>query len=580
MLTKLPFKTFCVFFKSLRFGLVMLLFFPLNGYSQQNTTQYNFSYEGTSLKSVIEDLNTNYALTFAYSSRFIPLEEPVAATANTASLEEALDEIFEPIPVTYRVVGRIIVLRPQEVKVEEITKAPTPPAVVPQEPVIERDERMEALMEARRKKWEERLPFLQKRYISSIEGRPQSEIDLSKYQLEPGDRYYEASNNFFNFRDLAQIAAQNANDATSRLAQVSLIPFLGTNSFSSYQLTNEFSVNLLWGMNGGVQGKEFGGIANTIKEDVQGVQIAGLVNTVGDDMYGTQISGLGNITKDTVQGLQIAGLFNISGYGTAIQAATLFNVAKGGFEGIQSSFLYNSITEDANAIQLSLLHNRAKGNTKFQAGILLNTAKDIKTGQVSAFMNKAEKVDGFQLGLINKSDSISGIPIGLINIVKQGYNRAEFSSSEYLTGNFALKIGVRRFYNIFIIGTRIEDVRNNQEVDIKEMSWGLGYGLGTGIKLGSRFLVNLEALSLHINEKESWTNELHQLNQFKVLMDLRIGRRMSVFGGPVCNWMISDRVDPETGIIGTSFAPETIFDETTDQRNNKVWFGWNAGLRF
>lgn len=581
MRTKLSVKTICAYSNSLVVSLVIALFSPSIGLSQHNSAHYTFSYEGATLKTVIEELNTTYDLTFAYSSRFIPLDEPIAASVNTASLEEALDEIFEPIRVSYRLVGRLIVLRPQEVKVEEITKAPAPAAVIPQEPVIKRDERMEALMAARQKKWEERLPYLQRRYISSIEGnRPLNDIDLSKYQLEPGDRYYESSNNFFNFRDLAQIAAQNANDATSRLAQVSLIPFLGTNSFSSYQVTNEFSVNLLWGMNGGVQGKEFGGVANTIKEDVQGVQIAGLINTVGDDMFGTQISGLGNITADTVRGLQIAGLFNISGYGTAIQSASLFNVANGGFEGIQSAIFFNSIQKDANAIQLSVFHNRAKGNTKFQASALLNTAKDVKTGQISGFLNKAEKVDGFQLGLINKSDSISGLPIGLINIVKKGYNRAEFSTSEYLSGNFALKVGVRRFYNIFIIGTHIEDVQNAQGIDIKEMSWGLGYGLGTGIKLGSRFLVNLEALSLHINEKESWTNELHQLNQLKILMDLRVGRKMSLFGGPVSNWMISKRLDSDSGLIGSRFAPETIFDQTKGERNTKIWFGWNAGIRF
>lgn len=560
--------------------LLFCILFVLSAKAQQ---QYTWSYQGESLKTVLDDLNQSYELRFAYSSRFIPLQTSIEASANTNSLEDALDGIFEPIPVTYRMVGQQIVLRPQKVEVEEITAVEKPEPIVPEQTVYpKRNERMEALMAARQEKWRDRLPYLQKRYISSIEGnRPLDQIDLSKYQLEPGDRYYNPTYDFFNTRDYAKVLAMNAKDAQSRLGQVSIMPFIGTNAFSSFQITNEFSVNLLWGMNGGVQGKEFGGIANTIKRDVQGVQIAGLVNTVGDDVYGTQISGLANLAADTVRGVQLAGLFNISGYGTAIQMASLFNIARGDFEGIQASVLFNSIRgENANAIQLAALTNQAKGATKFQSSLLLNSAGDVKTGQLALLLNKGEKVEGYQIGLINRSDTISGLPIGLINIVKNGYNRVEFYGNEFLYGNFALKVGVRRFYNIFTIGARIEDIPNSQNNLIKEMSWGLGYGLGTSFQLKNRLWLNAEVLSWHINEKENWTSDLHQLNQLKVLMNFELGRRASFFAGPVVNWMVSDYYNSETQSLGTSLAPKPIYDWNNNDRNHKVWIGWNAGLRF
>lgn len=557
--------------------------FLLLAFTAKGQIHYSWSFRGAPLETVLEELNQNYALSFAYSSRFIPLETPVEASANTTSLVEALNGVFDPLPVSYRQIGTQIILRPQKVEVEQISVTNPPDPVVSELPVYQKkDERMEALLAARREKWRERLPYLQKRYISSIEGnRPLDEIDLSKYQLQPGDRFYDPIYNFFHDRNDEQIRLMNELDAQSRLGQVSIVPFLGTNAFSSYNITNEFSVNLLWGMNGGVQGKEFGGVVNTIKRDVQGVQIAGLVNTVGDDVYGTQISGLANLAADTVQGLQIAGLFNVSGYGTAIQLASLCNIARGDFAGIQGAFLFNSIAgEQANAIQAAALVNRAKGATKFQAALLLNTAGDVKTGQVALLLNKAARVDGFQLGLINRADTAVGLPLGLINIIRQGYNRIEFYGNEFLHGNFALKVGVRRFYNIFTIGARIDEVRTNPSHSVKEMSWGLGYGLGTSIPLGELSWLNTELVSWHINERENWTSELHQLSQLKLLLNIELGGKASLFVGPVANWMVSDYNQKDRQQRGTALAPKTLFDREYNGRSHKIWIGWNAGLRF
>lgn len=548
--------------------------------AQSSDDEISFAYNDAPLLFVLKDLNANYGLRFAYSSRFIPLEEPIQAEVNNASKTEALDAIFEPIPVSYRFIGQQIVLRPQKVEVIEITKSVDPEPLAPQTQ-SDREERMQALMEARREKWKERLPYLQRRYITNIRGnKALDEIDLADYRLKPGDQYYDPTNDFFSDLDLNQIAAANAQDEKSRLTQVSIVPFLGTNTFSSYSVTNQFSVNLLWGMNGGVKGKEFGGIGNTIKGDVQGVQIAGVFNSVGGDMAGTQISGFGNVAKDTVQGLQISGGFNISGTGTAIQIATLFNAARGDFDGVQASLFYNGIKGSGNALQFSSFINYAGGDSKFQVATLLNSAKDIQTGQIALLFNAAEKVDGFQIGLINVADTISGIPIGLINFIKKGYNRAELFAAETLTGNFALKIGVKQFYNIFTIGARVENFENVQNLTISEMSWSLGYGIGSSIKLGPRFLLNLEAITSHVNEKEGWTKELNQLNQFKVLFDGRFGRKTSLFVGPTLNHMISEIFDPETGEYGTSLAPQTFSDKTKGTRNQKWWIGFNAGLRF
>ena len=153
--------------------------------AQNEAASYTFSYQDIPLRNVIQDLNSKYELRFAYSSRFIPLEENIQAQADEASLEEALDAIFRPLPVSYHFIGRQIVLRPEKVEVVEIKKAPPPKVVEPQKPVY-RDERMEELMAARREKWEDRLPYLQARYISNIRGnKVLDDVDLDEYRLRP-----------------------------------------------------------------------------------------------------------------------------------------------------------------------------------------------------------------------------------------------------------------------------------------------------------------------------------------------------------------------------------------------------------
>ncbi|NJK84760.1 MAG: hypothetical protein HC906_01015 [Bacteroidales bacterium] len=60
--------------------------------------------------------------------------------------------------------------------------------------------------------------------------------------------------------------------------QFTFVTPLGTNGTESYKIINEFSMNALLGINGGVDGFEFGGFINIDQGDVKGGQIAGFSN--------------------------------------------------------------------------------------------------------------------------------------------------------------------------------------------------------------------------------------------------------------------------------------------------------------
>jgi hypothetical protein len=368
----------------------------------------------------------------------------------------------------------------------------------------------------------------------------------------------------------------------SRLAQISLLPFLGSNFAQSARMTNRVSVNLLWGRNGGVEGLEIGGLMNSIRNDVNGIQIAGLGNTVGDDVFGTQAAGLFNVARDSMIGVQGAGLFNITGQGSAVQGAGLFNIAGHDFAGIQMAGLFNIAGKNSRAVQTAGLFNISGGKTRLQISPLFNIAKDVNNGQLSSIINVARRVKGVQIGLINVADTVSGVTIGLLNLVRQGYNQVEISASESFFGNLAFKIGVKPFYNIFYLGARISEVpnsNNNGEAAIKELTWGLGYGIGTAFNLGKRTLSNLELISIKVNEREGWTRPLHQLHQFRCLFDWRLGRRLSVYMGPTANLLVSSRRDPEQGLGSSELVSMALYDKVDAKKRSQGWIGLNAGIR-
>ena len=109
-------------------------------------------------------------------------------------------------------------------------------------------------------------------------------------------------------------------------AQLSLLPFLGTNGRMSGQVMNKFSLNLIGGYTAGLNGFELGTVFNIDKRDVRSIQMAGLLNLVGGKMSGVQIAGYQNICKDTVRGLQISGVFNNARFLKGVQIG-LFNEA-------------------------------------------------------------------------------------------------------------------------------------------------------------------------------------------------------------------------------------------------------------
>lgn len=544
--------------------------------AQSLQQRVNLQYSNKRLEHVLTDISTNYNVNFTYSSNFIPVDQKVSVNVKNEPLSVALDVMLVNTGVVYKQIGDQVVLKMgNNFKQEGLSKINTLPKKIKQTspiyPLTREEQYMADLMKKER-------------------GQDVVKIEKAEIQqLKGGDSIWEASIDTYKLPPVqVQPKEEAEEDNGYRLAQVSILPFVGTNALKSNERINHMSLNVFWGTNGGVDGVEVGGFVNSIKYNVKGVQVAGFGNTVGGDIVGTQVAGLFNVGNGHLQGVQAAGLFNVSGKTEAVQSAGLFNVTSDDFTGIQWAGLFNVSGGKADGLQASSLFNIANGKTKMQVSSLFNVAKDVEVGQASTFLNIGKKVKGFQIALINVADSTSGVPIGLLNIIRKGYNRLEFSAGEALFANFALKLGARSFYNIFHFGTRWDDVAVNTTNNGSDptataenktyVTWALGYGIGTTIGMGKRALINVELVSMHVNEQEEWTDELNTLNQFRLLFDVRTGRRTSLFAGPVGNLMIS-KLNRE-GVIGSNIMPYTQFDETTADTNVKMWVGFNAGIRF
>ncbi|NUN99241.1 MAG: secretin and TonB N-terminal domain-containing protein [Saprospiraceae bacterium] len=527
-----------------------MFLFATSAVGQSLSQKVTFTYTNEPLENIISDISHKYSVQFSYSRDFVPLDHRVSVSVKNQPLSTALNEVFHETPIEYAAIGDQVALRSDRRKNQQLTSIETLRGKVRQTSPIHPNPVTEVPAHKVKRNKEQEMPALDKKQTFSVSG---------------GNRVIELEPVPYEMPVVPPVSV----DEENRFAQISLLPFLGTNALRSNQITNNLSLNVFWGTNGGVDGLEVGGFFNSITKDVKGVQVAGFGNMVGGAMTGTQAAGLFNVSGESSQGVQAAGLFNVSGDFDGVQAAGLFNVSGGKAEGVQASGIFNV----------------ARGQVHGQASALFNKAGDVSWGQFSTLLNIGKRVKGFQIGLINISDTISGgAPIGLLNIVRDGYNRTEFSASESLYANFGLKLGARSFYNVFHFGVRWDDASVSTDSNLVQSgtftTWGLGYGFGSAVGLSKRTLLNFEIVGIHLNEWEEWTNKLNLLGQLRLTLDIRPGRNASLFFGPVGNILISKRINPETGVIGSSIAPYALYDETRGDTNIKAWVGFQAGVRF
>ena len=262
------------------------------------------------------------------------------------------------------------------------------------------------------------------------------------------------------------------------LMQLSFIHPLGTDGGNSKNKEYKFSLNMLGGINGAIDGFELGGLFNITRQNMKGVQIGGLFNSVGGNVKGVQIAGVMNHSKKS-GGIQIGGVMNYS--------------------------------KDFAQVQIA-------GVTNYAANV----------GTQISVVNVAQNAN-FQLGVVNISETGDGTMLGLFNYVKKGgLFEIGLSTNDYIYGAFNLITGTDRLYSILSIGRHSSNVM-------------FGVGIGTRFQLkGERYGLHLELMQNNIFKDDfKDMSRSASLNQLRVFYSQRINK-FTFYGGPTVNALLTD----------------------------------------
>jgi hypothetical protein len=348
------------------------------------------------------------------------------------------------------------------------------------------------------------------------------------------------------------VVAQNNDSVKTRPLQVTFAYPLGSNGIQSMQYANNFSLNILYGLNGGVKGAEIGSIFNYNRGKVTGGQISGVANVNRGNSTGFLLSGIANVCLDSTAGIFISGVVNYSGKkARGVQLSTV-NIAVREFKGFQLGTI-NYAGANSTGFQLSTV-NIATGDFKgFQLGVV----------------NYAQKLHGVQLGVVNYvNDGEKTLPIGLVSIArKNGYFEFELAGGEAIYGSLNYKMGVRRFYTIYKLGF---SAFNNRFI------YSLGLGFGTCISIAERHKLNIDLSTNNIRYNLNWNNELNLLNKLDVNYKFYVSKKFSLLIGPSFNlYVAEEKLD---GKFGTLQVPYSIFTHEWTTGKLSSWIGVNAGV--
>ena len=318
--------------------------------------------------------------------------------------------------------------------------------------------------------------------------------------------------------------------------QASFVTPIGTNGQKSRYTSNDYSFNMIMGINGGLKKIEVGGVANVNSGNVSGFQLAGITNISSKESKGFNLAGACNLIAKSAKGFQLAGACNIIGkesHGVLISGAS------------------NITQESASGFHLAPLNLVGGKFNGVQLGVF----------------NQAKSVKGIQIGIVNISDSSeNSTPIGIFNIVKGGYYALELSYSQSMQANLSYKMGVEHLYSIFTFG-----FDNYKSKDL--FRYGLGFG--SMLSLGKNHKLALEATCSQLVYDNSW-DDLNLLNRLKTNFHMHISPDFSLFAGPTFNVYITDKKIDEK--YGTIDMPHSIYDHESSKNKLFMWIGFNAGI--
>lgn len=346
------------------------------------------------------------------------------------------------------------------------------------------------------------------------------------------------------------------NDSTLQrsIFQAGLLPGIGTSGKNdSRTLVNGMALDVLIGLNGGVNGFALAGLANVSRFGAKGAQV----------------SGAGNLNGGFVKGLQMSGIYNSSYMGvTGLQMAGIINYSKGKFRGLQISGIYGASDGITNGIQLSGIMSKSEGKFRGLQWSGIYNGADSLDGMQFSLINRSHRLSGLQFGLINIADQAdAGFQIGLFNYVKNGHRFLSFDMDELAFYKMQYESGGRSWYSAVSAGIKESD-------DI--VWWQVGWGVGKVFRAEKSIEYHLKSMISALNA-DNWSDDWNLLGSVQMDARIRVYKDFRIFMGPSLNTYI-----PHGNDTGFSTFPERWSIGEIQRTNNKVqfWPGFRFGFGF
>ncbi|NBC03401.1 MAG: hypothetical protein GVY20_06815 [Bacteroidetes bacterium] len=398
-------------------------------------------------------------------------------------------------------------------------------------------------------------------------------------------------------------SAQQHPDLKYRTFRVTLFPGLSTNGVEAPNYSAKYSLNILGGYHGALDGYEIGivninkyyaeglqlGVVNGTGGHMMGLGLASLVNFAGDEMQGLHFAGIGNLSSEFMQGLQFAGIMNMGGGGMqGLQFAGIGNLAGDDIQGLQFAGIFNAGSGDSQGIKMSGIGNFNGGFSQgiHMGGILnvayemqgismagiLNVANEMVGVQLAGIANIADEAQGVQVGLVNIADEFEGVPVGLISLYGNGRKNLDFWVSDGGYTNVGLKLGTMDIYNMISLG--YNSALNSEEL------WSFGWAIGAHTPLeeawnNDRFdgyfrMKDISIQSIQEEDDDVWETNLYS---FRYLLGKEISNGFGIYAGPTLNLLVQDEEDQR------DYSWYSIFDGNRWDKNFDFWVGFTAGVQ-
>ena len=348
---------------------------------------------------------------------------------------------------------------------------------------------------------------------------------------------------------------------------VSFFPPLSTSGFYSYNVSTNFSLNIIGGYVGAVKGCEIGSVFNIDTREMQGCQLVGVLNIVAGDARGFQGAGVANVVAGNLEVCQAAGVGNfVAGNASGAQVAGVFNFTAGEVDGLQLAGVANIAVGEVTGVQIAGPVNLAIGDCPVQIGVL-DVAIGASEAQIGV-VNFAGVARDLQLGVVNVAGRNDGVPVGIVSVAGNSRFQANIWADGVSLLNVALKIRNGRIYNLYTMG--FDPIG-------EEASLGkLGLGLGGHVPFDP-FFVDIGAVHYNVYEGiRFWDQEgysglttVHFTGGWQILPILAItaGPTVNVWHSTVWN---GEYIRNFGLLVGDYDGVDTYTD---------VWLGFSLGLQ-